>query len=105
MEQSQNKNKFTVEQAQDHLDDVIELFDFYLNGRDEPSVKDLLNKTRQVKKLIEELNEDKFRNQKRFKRKFLQIFGKQKDNLEKEVKELKIELKQEQDKNENDDGR
>lgn len=88
----------TPAQAIDHLRKVDDLLEFYMGNSEDPKNKEFLRDTRKVKTLIKEMAEDNYSARKNFKKKFFEIFAKRKDELEQENKELKIELKQEKDK-------
>ena len=91
-------NKLTPAQAIEHLKKVEELIEYQMGGRDDAPSKEIIKNNKLVEELILELAQDKYADRKRFRRKMLDVFGKQKDELTQENKELKIELQQEKEK-------
>ena len=90
--------KLTATQAVEHLHKVKELLDYFLADREDETAKELIKNNRLVADLIMELTQDKLSDHKRVRKKVMDLFGKQKDELEQENKELKIELEQEKEK-------
>ena len=92
------KDKISKDQAIEHLEKIRELLKYYLGDREDPQTKELFKNHKLTKELITELSQDQYADRKRFRKKFLDTFVKQKEKLEAENKELKIELKQEKEK-------
>lgn len=99
MSQTKTTNKFTTEDAIEHLKKVNDLLEFYLGDRNDESCKNMIRNNRLVGRLMIDLADEKFNGRKKFKQRFLRFFGATKEKLEQENKELKIELKKQEVKN------
>ena len=90
--------RLTPTQAIEHLKKVEELIKYQIGNREDAVAKSMVKNNRLVEELILELAQDKYADRKRFRRKVINIFGKQKVELEAENKQLKIDLEQEKEK-------
>lgn len=92
------KNKLTPAQALEHLQKVREVLKYYLGGREDELAKGLIKNNKLVEELILELSQDKLSDHRRVRKKIMDLFGRQKEEVEAENKQLKIELQQEKGK-------
>lgn len=85
--------QISPQEALEYLEEMNEIFDYFLGGREDTYLKSFKSKNMRVQELIVNLHSDKIEDRAKFRKKFLDFFNKQKIELEEENRQLKTELK------------